>query len=341
MLLFCGRRRDRAFHSAIRHHPQRVPVIQVKKTLLAVILGLSILACPIVYFLVGPALDEVQLSTLKLLVLIAGGSALWCFVVGELTRNNSQMDKLWSILPAVYTWIVAIRGGMSARLVVIACLVTLWGARLTFNFGRKGAYSLRFWSGEEDYRWKLLRERKELQPRWKWTLFDLFFISVYQNALVLATTLPALISMRSSAPFGVTDAAAAALMFGFIVLETVADEQQWRFHSMKKQLLSGGKSLEELPEPYRKGFNTTGIWAHSRHPNYLGEQCIWLSLYVFSIGAGVGIFNWSIIGALLLIVLFIGSSKLGEDISSSKYPLYKEYQKKVSKFIPWFGTMDK
>lgn len=312
----------------------------MKKALTAVILGLSLLACPILYFAVGPALDEVQLGTLKLLLIVCGSSALFCFVVGELSKNNSQMDKLWSILPIAYTWIIAVRGGMSARLVVIACLVTLWGARLTFNFARKGAYRLKFWTGEEDYRWKVLREKKEFRPRWKWTLFDLFFICIYQNALVLATTLPALISMRSEVPFGAVDGAAAALMLGFIVLETVADEQQWAFHSKKKELLAGGKKLGQIPEPWKKGFNTTGLWGHSRHPNYFAEQSIWVSLYIFSIGAGIGIFNWSVIGALLLIVLFMGSSNFGEEISSSKYPLYAEYKRRVSKFVPWFGTMD-
>ena len=313
----------------------------MKKALTAVILGLSLLACPILYFAVGPALDEVQLGTLKLLLIVCGSSALFCFVVGELSKNNSQMDKLWSILPIAYTWIIAVRGGMSARLVVIACLVTLWGARLTFNFARKGAYRLKFWTGEEDYRWKVLREKKEFRPRWKWTLFDLFFICIYQNTLVLATTLPALISMRSEVPFGAVDGAAAALMLGFIVLETVADEQQWAFHSKKKELLAGGKKLGQIPEPWKKGFNTTGLWGHSRHPNYFAEQSIWVSLYIFSIGAGIGIFNWSVIGALLLIVLFMGSSNFGEEISSSKYPLYAEYKRRVSKFVPWFGTMEK
>ena len=34
-------------------------------------------------------------------------------------------------------------------------LVTLWGARLTFNFARKGGYA----PGGEDYRWAVLRAR--------------------------------------------------------------------------------------------------------------------------------------------------------------------------------------
>lgn len=310
----------------------------MKKTINAIVVAvivLAIVACPIHYFLGESQLSENQLDTLIILAIIAGASALYCFVVGEITRNNSQMDKLWSILPAVYTWIVAARGGMTPRLIVIAVLATLWGMRLTFNFARKGAYSIKFWAGEEDYRWKVLRARKEFQPRWKWALFNLLFISVYQNALVLATTFPALASMESTAPFGWIDYLATALTLFFLVYETIADEQQWAFQTKKWKMLHEGKRLEELPAPYNAGFNTTGLWAHSRHPNYFGEQGIWLSVSVFSIGAGVGIFNWSMIGALLLIVLFIGSSTFAEAISRSKYPLYDVYRKQVSKFFPW------
>ena len=306
----------------------------MKKTLLAIVLAVSVIACPLLYFYVGPALDEIQLSVLKTLLIITSCSALFCFVVGELTSNNSQMDKLWSILPAVYVWIIAAKGGMSPRLVVMACLVTLWGARLTFNFARKGAYHIKFWTGREDYRWEVLRSRKEFQPHWKWMLFNLFFISVYQNLLVLMITFPALVSMRSEVPFGWADALAAVMLLMFLSYETIADEQQWRFQTRKWALIGEGKKLEELPEPYCKGFNTRGLWNVSRHPNYLGEQGVWVAFYLFSVAAGIGVFNWSVIGALLLIVLFLGSSAFAEEISRSKYPLYADYCKKVGKFFP-------
>ena len=306
----------------------------MQKGLLGALLALSLVACPLLYVFVGPALDPQQLSTLKILLLIAGGSGLYCFVVGELTRNNSQMDKLWSLLPIIYTWVIAVRGGMAPRLVVMACLATLWGARLTFNFASKGAYRLKFWEGTEDYRWQVLRERKEFSSRWVWALFDLLFISVYQNALVLMTTFPALVSMGSAVPFGWVDALAAVLMLGFIVYETIADEQQWAFQSRKWAMLGEGKTLEQLPAPYDKGFNTVGLWGISRHPNYFAEQGTWCAFYIFSIGAGIGLVNWSMIGALLLIVLFLGSSAFAEEISASKYPAYPDYCQEVSKFFP-------
>ena len=66
------------------------------------------------------------------------------------------------------------------------------------------------------------------------------------------------------------------------------------------------------------------------------SSIIWICFYIFSIGAGIGIFNWSLIGALLLVVLFIGSSSFGEEISMSKYPAYAEYRKSVPRFFPSF-----
>lgn len=304
--------------------------------LMGTLIGLSLIVCPILYFTVGPALDPVQAGTLRILGIIAACSAAFCFIAGELTGNNSQMDKLWSLLPIAYTWIIAARGGMDARLVVMAVLATLWGARLTFNFARKGAYRLKFWEGAEDYRWSIVRSGPPFKGnRAAWMVFDLLFISLYQNALVLMITFPALVSMGADRPFGWVDILAAVFMLGFILYETLADEQQWAFQSRKWAMLNAGQRLEDLPAPYDKGFNTTGLWSRSRHPNYFAEQGTWIAFYFFSVGAGIGIFNWSVIGALLLVVLFLGSSALAEQISGSKYPAYAQYCETVSKFFPW------
>lgn len=307
----------------------------MKRTVGTVVSAVVVIALLVLGFVFGGfALTETQSETLKILLIVCGCSVAFCFIVGELAQNFSQMDKLWSILPIAYAWIVAGKGGMKPRLVVYALIVTVWGVRLTINFARKGAYRLKFWTGEEDYRWSIVRSNPIFRHKLAWTLFDLFFISLYQNLLVLGICLPSLAAMESTAPFGAWDIAATVLAVLFLALETVADEYQWRFHQTKKKLLSEGKAL---PKPYDLGFNTTGPWSRMRHPNYLGEQGIWLSLYLFAIGAGAasrGVFHWSAAGPLLLILLFMGSSALGESISSKKYPRYKDYIEQVRKYIP-------
>lgn len=310
----------------------------MKKYLGTIITAVIVITLSILSLILGDlSLSSYQLETLGILLIILGCSVLYCFIVGELSSNYSQMDKLWSIMPIVYVWVIAARGGFKERLLFIAILVTLWGIRLTFNFARKGAYSLKFWEGKEDYRWKIVQGSKFFQKRFAWTLFDFFFISLYQNALIFAICLPALAIMESNAPLMASDYIAYALGFSFLIIETIADEEQWSFYKKRGELMKDGKKLEEIDYPYSLGFNTRGLWKVMRHPNYLGEQGLWLSIYLFTLSTEVvryGFFHWSMIGSLFLVLLFMGSSSLGEKISSSKYPKYQEYQNQVFKYLP-------
>ena len=308
------------------------------KKILPVVISVSLIIAAIVLgFVKGIVLSPTQEKTLLILAIICGASALYCFIAGELSRNNSQMDKLWSVLPIAYVWVIAAMGGFKWRLIIIAVIVTLWGARLTYNFAKKGAYSIKFWSGEEDYRWIYLRKQKGFSNKLIWGIFDLLFISIFQNAVVLGITLPALAIMESNAAINVLDILAALLMAGALLYEVIADRQQNSFQTKKYEYLNSGMKLEELPEPYNRGFNIGGLWARSRHPNYIGEQMIWISLYLFTISSGVahfGVFHWTIIGSALLVLIFVGSSRMAEGISLNKYKEYAEYQRQVFKYLP-------
>lgn len=206
---------------------------------------------------------------------------------------------------------------MDQRLNLMAVLVTLWGARLTFNFARKGGYA----PGGEDYRWAILRQK--MNPA-IYQLFNILFIVIFQNALLLAITLPANLALESSSPFGWLDGLLAALFFGLLVFEFVADQQQWDFHQLKKQ----GKT--------NRGFLDKGLFAYSRHPNFFAEQAQWWILAVWGFAAANNSRPEYFLGAVFLTALFVGSARFTEQISLGKYPEYKEYQRKVSMMIPWF-----
>jgi steroid 5-alpha reductase family enzyme len=75
-----------------------------------------------------------------------------------------------------------------------------------------------------------------------------------------------------------------------------------------------------------------------RHPNYSAEQAIWIVFYFFSVAATGEWLNWSIMGAILLVLLFWGSSTFSESISAGKYPEYSDYQRQVPRFIPFKRT---
>jgi steroid 5-alpha reductase family enzyme len=297
----------------------------------ALFLLVTIVVIPVAAFAIDEPLEPLQKSTLITLVTVYVIAAMLCFILSTATNNYSQVDKLWSIMPLIYTWIIAYQSDWEPRLLLMAIVVSIWGLRLTYNFSRRGGYSLRFWTGEEDYRWPILRQRPEFSDRWKWSLFNLFFISLYQMGLILMMTLPALKSMGGG-PLRWIDFLLAGLVVGLVVIETIADQQQWNFQHEKYRLKRSGKSL---PPPYDKGFLDTGLWGMVRHPNYSAEQAVWIVFYFFSVSATGLWLNWSVTGAILLVLLFFGSSNFSESISAGKYPEYTIYQKRVPRFIPF------
>lgn len=262
------------------------------------------------------------MNQLLIVIVVAAAAAAFCWIASLLTRDNSWVDRLWSIVPVVYVWIFAGAAGFGdLRLNVMAGLVTLWGARLTFNFARKGGYT-----GVEDYRWPILRSR--MSPA-AYAVFNILFICVYQHVILVLITLPALTAFenRGTVPFGPLDVLVAAVFLALLIGETVADEQQWRFHAWKRQEVAAGRE----PSPR---FLQTGLWKYSRHPNFFFEQSQWWVLFLFGAIAAGSLLQWTIVGAVLLTALFIGSTVFTESITRGKYPEYADYQATTSPIVP-------
>jgi steroid 5-alpha reductase family enzyme len=293
----------------------------------------TVILLPVAAYFLGTPPDDVQLNILKSTFWGVGAVILLTFVVGQLTGNNSQVDKLWSIVPAPYAWYMTWKGGMDERMVLMSVLVTIWAARLTFNFARRGGYSWKFWEGEEDYRWDVLRQRPGFKNPFVWLLFNLFFICFYQNTLIFMFTVPVIAGLaENAAPLGIFDYVLAVIYVALVVMEFVADQQQFDFQTEKYRRKNAGEDLGE----YADGFIQTGLWSKMRHPNYFAEQAIWVVFYLFSVAATGEWLNWTIVGAVLLVILFKGSSDFSEDISAKKYPKYADYQKRVGRFLPKF-----
>jgi steroid 5-alpha reductase family enzyme len=291
----------------------------------------TLIIVPILTFNFDVPLTELQQSTLKTLLCVYGIAAGLCFIVSSATKNYSQVDKLWSIIPIPYVWIIAYNTDFEPRIVLMAFLVSIWAVRLTYNFARRGGYSWKIWTGEEDYRWAILRAKPEFQSQWKWSAFNLFFISAYQMALILFFTLPTLKAMESNIPIGILDYILAAIFVVLVIMEYIADNQQYYYQEEKYRQ----KKIGKVANFYKIGFTHTGLWAYMRHPNYSAEQAIWIVFYFFSVIATNIWLNWSIAGALLLVLLFKGSSDFSEEETEKKFPLYKKYIKEVGPFIPF------
>jgi steroid 5-alpha reductase family enzyme len=291
----------------------------------------TVILLPIAAYFLGTPPNEVQITIIKKAAVLLAGVIALTFIVGQITGNNSQVDKLWSIVPAIYAWYMTSLAEWNTKMILMSVLVTIWAARLTYNFARRGGYSWRFWEGEEDYRWEVLRQRPGFKNPIVWMLFNLLFICFYQNTLIFLFTLPVLSPLSAGASeLHTSDYVLALVFLSLVVMEFIADQQQYDFQTEKYRRKNAGEDLG----PYADGFIQTGLWSFMRHPNYAAEQAIWVVFYLFSVSATGEWLNWSIAGSVLLIILFKGSSDFSEEISAQKYPKYKSYQEKVGRFIP-------
>lgn len=107
------------------------------------------------------ALSAIYLNTNPLItgLFISLALAPIFLVLSEINRNYSQVDRLWSILPGAYVAHFAafahLNGLPTQKLDNVLVFSTMWGARLTYNFWRKGGYQI----GNEDYRWEIIKAR--------------------------------------------------------------------------------------------------------------------------------------------------------------------------------------
>lgn len=221
----------------------------------------------------------------------------WTYVVGELTGNCSQVDRIWTFLPPMYSCLYALmpllpfapkeiqEAGLNHRVILMAVLQLIWMTRLSYNTWRRGLFTL----SEEDYRWQILRDN---MPAPVFHVFHLMFIAAMQNGILYGLGYPAYLALRNpNTSLGPIDAGLTVLALGDLLIEFTADNQQYSFQTFKhsKQPRVQKPPSEEwifakqrwTEHDVKTGFVTKGLWAWSRHPNFAAEQMFWWLMVAF------------------------------------------------------------
>ena len=174
--------------------------------------------------------------------------AVITFIVSTINRNYSQIDRLWSILPAFYNvhyWFFGYLTGIRARrLDIIAIFSLCWSvssssqsyrcictdslqARLTFNYWRKGGYQ----KGSEDYRWLIIKNKCPSEALW--VIFNFVVISLFQSVLLGLVSTPTYVMLLTSSIWpekGQGDGAFPQLLAILLLIEFISDNQQWSMY---------------------------------------------------------------------------------------------------------------
>ncbi len=241
------------------------------------------------------------------------------WVVQRQRQNGSWTDPFWLYgmgITGVFVALLPVSGasGVTPRQALVALMIGLWSLRL-------GTYvTTRVLRSPEDGRYTQLRRVSSGAFQGIMFLFlqvqawaaALFALSIYVAAHHPATGLR------------VADGLGVLLMATGLIGEAVADEQLRRF---KADPGAVGKVCDR------------GLWAWTRHPNYLFECLFWLGLPIIGIDlTGAYPAGWlSLPGAtfmFLVLTRVTGIPPLEESLIASKGDAYRAYQARVSAFFP-------
>ncbi len=226
-------------------------------------------------------------------------------------NNSSMYDAYWSVAPPVlYLYWMQASGNATAYMWVFYGVVVLWSLRLTGNW-------IIHWRGlqHEDWRYRDFRERF---PRVYW-LVSFFGIHFFPTAIVFLVSIPAYAAIHSTAAANLPWVLAGFIIMGTgILLELVSDSQMDRF---KRK--GAGNS----------GILTTGLWAYSRHPNYLGEILFWFGIGFHALGYGLDNYQQMLFPiAMLFLFVFYSVPAMEKKLLRTR-PMYREVQDTVSPLL--------
>ncbi len=243
---------------------------------------------------------------------VAATLVVWAF--GILFANSSVYDPYWSILPIVIIsyWIFASDIPFSAINILFLAAAAVWGIRLTINWITR-------WRGfsHQDWRYTMLKEKSSRM----WFFTNLIGINLMPTVIVFAALIPAYFGIGRGGHAGILTWLGFAICIGAALIQGISDRQMDLF---RKSRSSVSQNID------------TGLWRHSRHPNYFGEVSFWWGIWLMQMGIAPHIWQ-TVAGPVLMTLLFVFISiPMMERYIIASRPSYIHYQKKVSMLKPWF-----
>jgi steroid 5-alpha reductase family enzyme len=244
------------------------------------------------------------LLTLGLIV----GLAFLTWLASLWRRDASIVDGMW---PVFIGGAGLLYGSLAAQLghagTAALILLAIWATRLGVHI------TARNHGQPEDRRYQKIRV--DNPPFW---IKSLYVVFGFQALLAWIVALPFMAITSRTVGFEPLVVLGMLLALFGIGFETVAD---WQLERFKRNPGNHGRVLD------------TGLWRHSRHPNYFGECCVWWGFGLVGLASGAW---WSLASPALmtLLLLKVSGVKLLEKDIGERRPDYARYVRETSAFVP-------
>lgn len=230
------------------------------------------------------------------------------FVFSVIFSNASVYDPYWSVLPIVVVVCLAIDAPtLTAVHILPLVAVCIWGTRLTANWAYvfKGMH-------HQDWRYTMLKEKTGIF----YPLINFLGIHLFPTLVVYACILPILYTFLLSPQLNAGSIVFFAVSIGAVILQGTSD---YFMHKFRKSGV--------------KGFNRTGTWKYSRHPNYLGEILMWWGVALAFVCVMPSMW-YLIAGAVINTLMFLFVSIPLADGRQSKKEGFAEYKAQTRMLLP-------
>lgn len=236
------------------------------------------------------------------------------FAFSVVFKNSSFYDAYWSVIPMVIVgYLISLQTDAELiRQLMLALVILLWGFRLTANW----AYT---WSGLDHVDWRYVNLQKKAGLLW-WPL-SFTGVHLYPTILVFLGCIPMYHALViGTQPINGFDYLALTVGLVSVWIEFQSDRELHRFRDVRH-------SRTEVLD--------TGLWSLCRHPNYLGEIGVWVSVLLFGYAAVGYADYWMLAGSAAMILLFtIVSIPMIEKKLIEDKPGYVAYKAKTFSLIP-------
>ena len=275
--------------------------------------AISFIAVALVYVIAAmigifayQAIDEMFDWWISLLIADVAATVV-TFIFSLIFKNASVYDPYWSVQPPVILAAFAVGRSINMLGILLLVAVFFWGIRLTANW----AYTFGNLT-HRDWRYTMLKEKtKGFYP-----IINFIGIHMVPTLVVYGCILPAVYAIREGTEINMVSVIFICLAIASATLQGIADIQMHKFRKNRTG-----------------SFIRCGLWKHSRHPNYLGEICMWWNIALSVVCADTS--AWYLVaGATANTILFFAVSIPMADKRQSHKEGFAEYKSETRMLLP-------
>ena len=227
-------------------------------------------------------------------------------------RNVSIVDIVWGLGFVLVAWVsYLVGGGVEARRLLMAVMVSVWGLRLA-------GYLLWRNAGKgEDFRYLAMRRKAGSS----FAVKSLVTVFALQGVIMWLVSLPVQVGSVPDSPEAIGVLGFAGLLVWAVGLffEATGD---WQLARFKADPANAGQVMDR------------GLWRYTRHPNYFGDFCVWWGIWLVAAATGIGVV--AVIGPLVMSVFLMRVSGVPmlERTIGKRRPGYEDYVRRTNSFFP-------